>query len=602
MLSHHAVLSMSDIRPGDHLISKSSQHYLVETIDTESSAFTAFTTQQGGRVTREHKNLSANELLRIDYDQQSNSYHPGKAIEMATQEMGKKTTKWDSSDCFVSSVKCGRKHVITNACLLSGDLEPSGCTCVTPRVAVDVGDHLVVRGAFGDYRSLLVYNCINEHTIVSMPNLNKKGTVGRLNLNDYNEVYRVNYPQSLPVEEILRRCCSPEAEQMLMEGGGDSSCFVTWAKIGKQLPVNVSKLLSRQQIAHIRPLEYEKILSVDEIEVGDHLFVPNYAYRWHFLVTEKSRSGPENELTFSTVYLLRGSVKENREKIDPTNDDVFKVLYPEEYPPSLSIQRARSLIGKVNLSPTARMWFVRWAKTSSEEGLEIDFLKRKSLPVSKSRIVCFSQLNPGDYLVQDKGKFYVRRHYLVTSVESATICNVIGAWKGRVQETQLSLDDSMFHRIIYEEGVCISTSESLQRAKEAIQSQFTPKLFRRKFVNYVKTTDAVEIDIEHLPEERLLLRREKVESGLDLKAGDHIELPVKVFQKVSYQDMIVSVVLSEKKIMVLCANPQDKVVEMEFEVNREAELYRVKYPERMSAEEGIKVLQRNMASPITSVS
>ena len=216
---------------------------------------------------------------RIDYDQHSNSYHPGKALESARSEM-EKESKWDFSDNFVSAMKCGQSHVITDKCLLTTEgLEPIGCTCVNPRVSVDVGDHLVVKSTFEEYHSVLVYSCINEHTIVSMPSLNRKEPMGKLDLLRYNEVYRINYPQSLPVEEILKRGCSPEGRQLLAEEGGDPSCFVSWAKIGKQLSVNVPKLIGREKIAQLRPYEYEKIHSVDEIRVGDHLFVPKIAYR-----------------------------------------------------------------------------------------------------------------------------------------------------------------------------------------------------------------------------------------------------------------------------------------------------------------------------------
>ena len=578
----------------------SSQHYLVDSVDADSNTFTAYTAR-GGRATREEKPWSQNDImLRVDYDQHSNFYHPGKALDEAKRVVETKT-KWDSSDKFVSAMKCGKAHAITSRCLLNGNLEPVGCTCVTPRVAVDVGDHLVVRSTFDEFHSVLVYNCLNERTIVSMPSLHRKAPMGKLNLADYNEIYRINYPQSLPVGEILRRCCSPEAEQMLQqEAGADPSCFVSWAKVGKKQSINVSKLIGTQQLALIRPSEYEKILSLDEIRVGDHLFVPNLAYRWHFLVMEAIESGPEKERLYNVIYLLRGSVKESAERIDPMEDDVFRVVYPEEYPPSLAIQRARSLLGKVNLSPTARMWFVRWAKTGSEEGLEIDFLKRRSMPVSKSRVVCFSQLNPGDYLVEDKGRFYVRRHYIVTNVESANSCVVIGAWKGRVQESRLLLDEgvTIYHRIVYEEGTCFNTSEAIRRAREAISVPFRPKLFRRKFVNYVKTTDSVEVDVENLPEDRFLLLREKVESRRDLRPGDHIEQPVNGLQKVSYRDMIVTTPLEDQKVMVLCVTTQDgkqKLAEEELDLTAvTSELFLMKYLERVDAGEGVEALRRIM--------
>lgn len=563
-----------------------STHYLVESIDTESDTFTAFTIKKGSIVREEKRMDQCNTgLLRVDYDQQSNTYHPGKALEKVAKELEEKS-KWEGSDCFVSMMKCGRKHTITEKCFFNGDLEPVSCTAVTPHIAVDVGDHLLVRGTFGDFHSVLVYSCINAHTIVSIPCLHKKERMGRLNLIDYNEIYRVNYHQSLPIDEILRRVGSPEGEQILSEGRGGASGFVSWVKVGREISINVPKLIKKQQIALIRPSEYEKVLSADEIKVGDHLFIPNPAYRWHFLVTEKIACDAQGPLLLKAAYCIRGSVKETEEKIDPTQDDVFKVLYPEEYTPSLAIKRARSLLTKVHLSPVARMWFVRWAKTGSEEGLEIDFLKRKSMPVSKSRILSFTQLNPGDYLVQDKGKFSPRHHYLVISVESAQVCTVIGTWSAKVQQSQLALDNSTFHKVLYEEGVCIPASESIHRAQEAVRAQFNLKFMRRKFVNFMKTTDAVDVDIEHLPDDRILLQRERVNSAEDLMPGDHFEIPTKSFQKISYRNMIVTDVINERKVRVLCANPQkskQEIVEMDYVIVSENEQYRVKYTERVGA-------------------
>jgi len=43
------------------------------------------------------------------------------------------------------------------------------------------------------------------------------------------------------------------------------------------------------------------------------------------------------------------------------------------------------------------MWFVRWAKTGSDEGLEVDLLDDHSLPISKS----FVQLNVGNAIVDN---------------------------------------------------------------------------------------------------------------------------------------------------------------------------------------------------------
>ena len=587
-----------------------SNHYLVSSTHKEGGVFTAYTTNGKGLVVTEEFKLTSNEdVSKISYDQESNSYHPGRALERAREEMMKKL-KWNGSDRFVTMMKCGKKHVLTEKCFFQDSIEPVGCTQVTPQTSVDIGDHLLVRGTFGGYHSLLVYSCINDHTIVSMPNIHKKGLMGRINLLDYNEIYRVNYPQSLPADEALKRGSSPEGEEILrVGGGGESTRFVTWAKVGKELSLTPSKLIQKKQVALIRPQMYEKILCTDDIAIGDHLFIPNPAYRWHFLVSEKIQSAAQSAPSFKVTYLLRGSIKETEEVLNPTRDDIFRVVYSEEFPPRQAVQRARALIGKVNLKPTARMWFVRWAKTGSEEGLEVDFLLRRSLPVAKTRLACFTQLDPGDYLVMDKGRFIPRHHYIVIRVLSPTECVVVGMWKGKMSESVVSLDEGVSHKLLYEEGTCLSVSECVRRACDVVGSPFALKYMRRKLINLIKTTDSTEVDVENLPEERLLLRRERVESASDLSPGDHLEVPIKILQKVSYRNLIVTDVISDTTVRVLCAGKKE-IVESEFCLVKGAEeeekeegggvgdmkeVYRVKYLERINVRHGLDMLRRAMS-------
>lgn len=603
ILSRFHISSLADVNPGDHVM-LNSQHYLVSRVRTDAGFFSAFTINNNGSVTNKDIKLSQSKMfIRVDYNQQSDFYN-AKMVERATEELEKKS-KWSSSDYFVSMMKCGRKCVVTERCLFEADVEPIGCTLVTPRTAVDVGDHLLVQRTSGEYQSVLVYSCMDEHTIVSMPKIQGKGLMGELNLCDYKEVQRVNYKQTLPIEEIFRRSNSLKGKQMLLEGGGDATQFISWAKVGRETTMSLEKLLQRQQIAGIRPQVYEKVVSTDSIMVGDHLFIPYPAYRWPFLVCGKIKDG-SGCTRFKLTYIHCGTVKESDEVLDALKDDIFKVVYAEEYAPSIAVKRATSLLGKFIFRPMAHMWFTRWAKTGSDDGLEIDFLKRQSLPVCKSRISCFTQLEPGDYLVVDKGRFSPRHHYLVTKVVSPRKCFVIGAWLGKVQETRIQLDEGVPHKIVYEEGSCLSSAESIQRARDAIGSPFIPKHTTRKFVNFVKTTDATDVDVESLLDDRFLLRRERVESiiAADMKPGDHLEIPVKNSLKVAYRNLIVTDIINETKVRVMCVNPKrgGDIVEMDFDLEREGEMYRVKYVERVGLREGLDMLQRFSVGNLSKVS
>ena len=595
-----------------------SAHYLVSSASNEGDGaehFTAYTTSSKGLVVTEtHRLLSSEEITKISYDQGSNSYHSGLALERASEEQVRKS-KWSGSDQFVTMMKCGKRHILTDKCLFEDSVDPVGCTQITPYTSIDIGDHLLIREEFGSFHSAIVHSCIDDHNIVTIPNIHKKGLMGKVNLLRYNEVYRVNYTTSLPPQAVLRRACSVEGEGILKRerGGGESTQFITWAKIGRELSLNPDKLIQKRQVALLRPQAYEKVLSMDEIDVGDHLFIPNPAYRWHFLVSEKIfQSGSMKKSTkFKVIYLLRGSIKETEEVVDPTKDSVFKILYTEELSSSLAIRRARTLVGKVNVSPTARMWFVRWAKTGSEEGLEVDFLARKSLPVAKSRLSCFTQLDPGDYLVMDTGKMIPRHHYIVVRVLSPTECDVVGMWKGKLTESRVRLEEGVCHKLVYEEGTCLSSSECVRRARDVVGSPFALKYMRRKLVNLLKTTDATDVDVESLPEERLLLQRELVESAANLAPGDHLEVVAKALHKIVFKNMIVVDVISDTNVWVIQADKKN-LVEVEFSLVNQTEqgeggegggvtsgelkeVYRVKYTERISVKHGLDMLRRAMS-------
>ena len=265
-----------------------SRHHLVNSVCRDWGLISTYTTDIKGFVMKNDIKLCQSDtIIRVDYDQQSNFYHPAKSLERATDEMAKKL-KWNCSYHFVAMMKCGRKHIITEKCLFEAEVELIGCTPVIPQMAVDVRDHLLVRGTFGKYQSVLVYSCINECTIVSMPNIQRKCLMGRINLHDYSDVYRVNYRQTLPIEEVFNRCSSSKGKQMLMEGEIDgASRFISWAKVGREISLTVAKVLQTQQIAEVRLGVYEKVMNVNSISVGDHLFIPYPAYRWPFLVSKK---------------------------------------------------------------------------------------------------------------------------------------------------------------------------------------------------------------------------------------------------------------------------------------------------------------------------
>ena len=610
VLTRAPVQSLGDLNPGDHVM-LASQHCLVQSVNPEASTLTVYSCRKGTVVLEEkswnQKESDREKLYQINYDQQSNFYHSGRALESAQQALEEKS-KWKDSGLFVTMMKCGKSYSIDERCLMNEDSEPVSCTKISPHTSIDQGDHLIVKDAFEQMHSVLVHSCLDENVIVTIPNVCGKGAVGQMDVTHYSEVYRVNYERCLPVDEMLRRACSPEGEELLHSCKGDTSVFVSWAKIGRQVSVNASKVIARQQIAQIRPSHYEKVISTEEILPGDHLFIPNLAYRWHLLVTERGVD-PQDPLAFKAIYCLRGLVQESVENLDPSENEIYRVLYPEEYPTEIAIARARSLLKSHKFSPLARLWFVRWAKTGSEEGLEIDFLTNNSMPVSKSTICCFTQLNPGDYLVK-QSKLALRQHYIVVSIESPASCTVIGTWKGKAEETTLTLDASIYFLLNYNEGACIPTDESIRRAQEAVGQHFSPKYTRRKFVNYVKTTVAEDVNVEHLLDECVLLKRERVESALELYPGDHIEcLTLNGLKQTTFHDMIVVNPINGQNCQVIHKVPTKGAFKAPHLVEETMDIFtfggdvfRVAYPEQIDPIEGISDLQSTIAGKLPDVS
>ena len=167
-----------------------------------------------------------------------------------------------------------------------------------------------------------------------------------------------------------------------------------------------------QQIAQLCPLFYEKIHSAGDTEVGDHIIQSHLPYWFHCMVTEREVN-PVDPTQFRAIYQFRTFVEEKEISLDPSTGKLYRIKYLESLPTDIAIENARSRLGERSLSPMARMKFVRWEKTGSEEGIEVDFLRNEALPVSKSRVWSFGQLNRGDYLVEVANKTRTH-HYLVT--------------------------------------------------------------------------------------------------------------------------------------------------------------------------------------------
>ena len=228
------------------------------------------------------------------------------------------------------------------------------------------------------------------------------------------------------------------------------------------------------------------------------------------------------------------------------------------------------------------------------------------MPVLKSQISSFSQLNPGDYLVKVVSGLRRNEHYLVTEVLSPTKCLVIGSRgiRSRVSnETLIEFNDGdTYSRLSYkDETACIDPDLAITKAREATgkyRYSVASAYARKSFVNYILTGEGTDVDIDSLIDNRLLLQRQTIESTNELKEGDHIERPSKYGESVGYHHMFVvnpkPKGYSDEIVRVIHFSKEVK--ESDENIFETGKVNRIIYPERYSLDDGYQILREIMNS------
>lgn len=636
VLTKVPVESITDVHVGDHILMNDS-HYLVCDVDAELKKIKTFTTTMHKvihevQISEIDDKISEKKLFCIKYDPYCDIAAEGVTIERAESEI-QKNSKWQRSDQFVTMMKCGTAYIIDDSCLMSHEAGVVGSTKLTPWTSLDEGDHLVIEDMEDPnlYHSVLVCSFLNLTSVVIIPSINNdsesKHRPEIIDLTPYiltGEVYRMNYRESLPPTEVTERACSQSGRNILQQNVEVKECspFVTWAKTGREMQVDIQELIEVRQIEVSHPLEYKRIVAVNEFKVGQHIFFQWKLYkpfREHYLISECNVDA-RCPTKFRVICCLRMVVKEEEIDLNPNipGNDIYEVIYQDELPPEIALKRARSLLGKIKPGPLARMWFVPWAKTGSEDGIEIDLFRNLTKPVSKSRIVCFTQLNIGDYVVEEKDRYFgAYHHYIVISIESPEKATVIESWNTDISEKVLDLsgrsasseNHPWFYRINYEDGICIPAEKSVEKAKAILHEPiklphlpFSPRA-RMSFVHYLKTGESDSIDISSLPDDRTLLPRELVKSAMDLKPGDHIERPLALAPSHAQHHMLVVEPIDDEfcKVIHYQVHPtltelarmqKGKVAVETVNIFERDVCFRICYPERIDPEKGmIKLLQ-----------
>ena len=120
----------------------------------------------------------------------------------------------------------------------------------------------------------------------------------------------------------------------------------------------------------------------------------------------------------------------------------------------------------------------------------------------------------------------------------------------------------------------------------------------------MKMTVADEVDVENLPDECLLLKREKVESALELYPGDHIEcITLNALKQTTFHDMIIvnpvdgqiCQVIHKVHTKGVFKGPQ--LVEETLDILKfGSDVFRIVYPEQIEPTEGTGELQVTIAA------
>ena len=653
---------IKDVRRGQHIVIRRKaktqmQHLLVESSNIEESKFSAYVDENGTTKRKVQKYPNDKyEVFEIVYErefcpvvgadcalQRANSTLPSEKYEIpkakAAQAQKRRNpmmmlhevadASYGSVDCekgqsddkesvneqvrplhashFVTKCLMGEPLAIDESCLQEYDAAPISHTRISQSIGIDEGDHVAIKIKDGEYCQCIVLRVMGGHTMLTIPNLNgEEMPTGLISISDGGpEVYRINYKHSVSADQTKKRACTEIGKKIMKEKGIEY--YVTWAKTGKSTPVNMPQIMEKEQLKQVRPLFKERISNANQVKVGDHL-IQGYATHWfHFLV---SKIDPNDPNKLKCIYCLRTYITECDLTLNMRDKEVYRIEYFESFSPNEAIRRARSKLGTRKYTPLARLWFVRWAKTGSDEGVEIDFLLNHTLPLSKSEIQSFAQLNRGDSIVK-KEKLSYAHYYIVTEVLSPTTCEAVESYYG-IHTVTLTCDpdnkNEVFFRLNYYPGTCFSPDDVVKRASYFVENCSTtmkvlnaptPKrLTRERFINFVKTGDNNSVDSDKLMNDReLSIRTLKVTSALELFPGDHIKRPAKILPKGTFHHMMVAEKPDKAESCVVHhfagekSTKKARIAKAEEMIFKEGPVYRIHYPERIDPSTSLQVLE-----------
>ena len=496
--------SCQNLKCGDH-ITDFPQHYLVESVSHVDNKFSAYTLDEDNNVQLVHNVLISPRMLWIELDHipKMPSRSPEQILRRAQECI---SSEWISSEYFITKMKYGTGCSFDNIqCFVLESKIAFEFVCITPEVKIAVGDHLMIRDHRNPeyFHSGIVHSCPDHTRVKIFPQL---GLTDVLDVTLLPEVYRVEYSSFLPCDETLLRAKSKQGEEILKGNPNDYSCFVNWAKTGQTKCIPPDDAIMNDK-------SYEKVTCCNQIQKGDHLIQLKHPEEYpdglrHLLVTECIGES-KHKVLFCKRNYLREQVKELKGEVYIVRCQHDEGLMPEDI-----VERERKQIGQ-QYNPWDRMLFIMQAKSHQSEETSVPAAEKltvsRVLPCSRSRIMCFNQVSPGDYIIKEptmsNKTIDTCHHYLVVSVHgSPTHCEAIESDSGNIKRVHCIIEadteqaNYVYYRINYELGTCIPAEKSITSAQELVGKQ--SHIGSDRFVHYIKTGNVMIVTFNELRDER----------------------------------------------------------------------------------------------------
>ena len=430
IFSIESLKDMTQIEVGDHIVEciteSNRRHFMVTTTDDETFEFKLIFCQTGGLVQEEAMDLKNKELYRIVYNKKCPPVC--EALARARSQVGhRKYSPWDQM-LFITQAKLG----------IDGheNFYVSHFKKMILKEKVSDGDHLIVKdNQRNSLYSVLVINSSDCIRVTVKPPVNGNEKV--LDLASDFEVYRIEYSDSLPSSQ---------------------------SKSTKYLSLSLSDFMEAKFAA-------EEIRLVNQIKVGDHLIEHvNSTCRKHYIVT-----GIKKKSIFAVFTRLGGVIHE--EVLDFSNRQLYRLVRNEKSQSvGEALERAKLQFGQQCQIPWDELLLTMQANSSK-------------IPVSKSQVTSFSQLQLGDYVVKES-RMSSSHHYIIAFIGLPDTCIAIGSSQGKVvsQENLPHPEPDKYpkyYRMNYEPGVCIKAEESVKLALSLVGRKYS----RRNFVQWLKTNE-----------------------------------------------------------------------------------------------------------------